>query len=199
MSIVDQAKAELERINFGAEGTAAMVEILERFFKQWDSGGAVACVAPILMRCISGQPLSPLTGADDEWHDPMGDGLMLQNVRCGSVFKDYRNADGELAPGGTELIHDIDAPDPRAPITFPYDPTTRAPQMPVYKSLTCAPLLGCTVCGARVAEPCGSIEKAAECDLPPGTKFVVDIGQDEPLELVGRRILGVTEFQRVST
>jgi hypothetical protein len=133
MSIVESAKAELERINFGAEDTAAMVDILERFFKQWDSGGAVACVAPILMRCISGQPLSPLTGADDEWHDPMGDGLMLQNVRCGSVFKDYRNADGELALGGAELIHDIDAPDPRAPITFPYDPTTRAPLMPVFE------------------------------------------------------------------
>jgi hypothetical protein len=136
MSIVDQAKAELERINFGAEGTAAMVEILERFFKQWDSGGAVACVAPILMRCIAGQPLSPLTGADDEWHDPMGDGIMLQNVRCGSVFKDWRTPDGKLsdrAGEGVQLIHDIDAPDALAPITFPYDPTTRAPQMPVFE------------------------------------------------------------------
>ena len=112
MSIVESAQAELERINFGAEDTAAMVEILQRFFKQWDSGGAVACAAPILMRCISGQPLSPLTGADDEWHDPMGDGLMLQNVRCGSVFKDWRAANGELsneAGRGELLVHDIDA------------------------------------------------------------------------------------------
>lgn len=136
MSIVESAQAELERINFGAEDTAAMVEILQRFFKQWDSGGAVACVVPILMRCISGQPLSPLTGADDEWHDPMGDGIMLQNVRCGSVFKDWRQANGELseeAGRGELLIHDIDAPEPYAPITFPYDPTTRAPQFPVYE------------------------------------------------------------------
>jgi hypothetical protein len=134
MSIVEQAKAELERINFGAEDTAAMVDILQRFFKQWDSGGAVWAVAPVLMRCIKGQPLSPLTGADDEWHDPMGDGIMLQNVRCGSVFKDWRDADGNLSSNagqGAQLIHDIDAADPLAPITFPYDPETRPVRSPV--------------------------------------------------------------------
>ena len=59
MSIIEQAKAELERINFGAEDTAVMVDILERFFGHWDSGGAVSAVQPILMRCISGLPLSP--------------------------------------------------------------------------------------------------------------------------------------------
>jgi hypothetical protein len=46
-----------------------MIAILEKFFDQWDSGGAVHAVAPILQRLIAGKPLSPLTGADDEWFD----------------------------------------------------------------------------------------------------------------------------------
>lgn len=134
MSIIEQARAELKRINFGDEDAAAMVDILERFFKQWDSGGAVASVVPVLVRCIAGQPLSPLTGADDEWHDPMGDGIMLQNIRCGSVFKDWRDEHGLLSGAaglGKQWVHDID--DLNWNGTFPYDPTTRAPAMPIYE------------------------------------------------------------------
>lgn len=122
MSIIEKAKTELAAINFGEEDSRVMIEILEKFFGQWDSGGAVHAVAPVLMRCIAGKPLAPLTGADDEWHDPMGDGMMLQNKRCSSVFKDKRDAAGDLAPDGEVLIHDIDAPLSHAPISFPYWP-----------------------------------------------------------------------------
>ncbi len=123
MSIIEHAKAELAAINFGEEDSLVMIDILEMFFDQWDSGGAVAVVAPILMRCLAGKPLSPLTGADDEWYDSMGDGMMLQNKRCSSVFRDRRNAAGELAADGDIILtHDIDAPQPFAPITFPYWP-----------------------------------------------------------------------------
>ncbi len=45
-----------------------MIGILETFFDQWDSGGAVYAVAPILQRLIAGKPLSPLT-ADEVWRD----------------------------------------------------------------------------------------------------------------------------------
>jgi hypothetical protein len=113
MSIVAQAKHELKLINFGDEDTAVMIGILETFFGQWDSGGAVYAVAPILRRLIAGKPLSPLTGADDEWFDH-GRG-MFQNIRCSSVFKDPRFHDGKLA-------YNIDAAEPRAAITFPYWP-----------------------------------------------------------------------------
>lgn len=91
-------------------------------------------MAPVLIKCLLGLPLSPLTGADDEWHDPIGDGMMLQNCRCGSVFKSYRNADGEPSKGGKELIHDVNAPNPMAPITFPYDPGSRV-VMAIVRSL----------------------------------------------------------------
>jgi hypothetical protein len=134
MSVIEQAKRELALINFGEEDSAVMVDILERFFGHWESGGAVWEVTPILAKLISAQPLSPLTGEDSEWHDPMGDGIMLQNVRCGSVFKDWRMPDGSLAlkaGDGALLIHDIDASDRLAPITFPYDVATRMPVDPI--------------------------------------------------------------------
>ena len=63
MSIVEQAKSELALINFGEEDTKVMIEILKKFFDQWDSGGAVHVVAPILQRCLAWTPLSPLTGS----------------------------------------------------------------------------------------------------------------------------------------
>jgi hypothetical protein len=113
MSIIEQAKHELKLINFDDEDTAVMIGILETFFDQWDSGGAVHAVAPILQRLIAGKPLSPLTGADDEWFDHGGG--TLQNIRCSSVFKDPRFHEGKLA-------YNLDAAQPRAAITFPYWP-----------------------------------------------------------------------------
>lgn len=113
MSIIDQAKDELRRANFGEEDSAVMIGILETFFGQWDSGGSVSVVAPVLQRLIAGQPLSPLTGEDDEWVE-VGPSV-FQNKRCGSVFKDPRFHDGKLA-------YDIDAAEPRAAIEFPYWP-----------------------------------------------------------------------------
>lgn len=123
MSIREQAKVEMARAGITGDDAAVMSNILELFLEQWDSGGAVSVMQPVLMRLIAGKPLSPLTGADDEWLDH-GPGMAKQNLRCGSVFKE---ADG--------LIHDIDAPDPRAPITFPYDVDTRSAVVkpPIYE------------------------------------------------------------------
>ena len=113
MSLINQAKHELKLINFGEEDSAVMIGILETFFEQWDSGGAVHAVAPILQRLIAGKALTPLTGEDDEWFDHGGG--VFQNKRCSSVFKDPRFHGGERA-------YDIDAREPRAAITFPYWP-----------------------------------------------------------------------------
>lgn len=132
MSIVEQAKIELAAANFGEEDSRVMVEILEKFFGQWDSGGAVWAVAPVLMRLIAGKPIGPLTGAGSEWHDPMGDGIMLQNVRCGSVFKDWRLPDGTLSQvvgEGVLTVHDID--NPAWDGKFPYSPDGAEVKSPV--------------------------------------------------------------------
>lgn len=123
MSIISQAKAELDRINFGEEDSKVMIDILERFFDQWDSGGAVWAVAPILQRLIAGKCLSPLTGEPDEWNE-VGDGV-FQNNRVSTVFKDPRFHDGLLA-------YDLDNPaGPRVAITFPYNPERAEVSSPV--------------------------------------------------------------------
>lgn len=118
MSIVERAAAELERVNFGAEESQVMLGILRTFFDTWDSGGAVSIVAPVLQRLLAGKPLSPLTGADDEWIDrsELGDGrIVAQNIRCPTVFK--------LSDGS---VVDMDVP-----ITFPYMPADAAIPFPV--------------------------------------------------------------------
>jgi hypothetical protein len=127
MSIVAQAKSEMKRAGFPDSEIAVMGEILDKFFDTWDSGGAVWAMAPVLQRLIAGQPLTPLTGDDDEWME-VGEGV-FQNVRDSSVFKDPRFHDGKLA-------YDIDAPDPRAAITFPYEPPHSRVSSPVIEIST---------------------------------------------------------------
>lgn len=126
MSIIDQAKDELKRVNFGDEDSAIMIEILEKFFDQWDSGGAVHAVAPVLQRLIAGKCLSPLTGGDDEWNE-VGDGV-FQNRRVPTVFKDPRFHDGKQA-------YDLDNPaGPREAISFPYWPEHAQVASPVIEA-----------------------------------------------------------------
>jgi len=135
MSIIEHAKAELQAVNFGEDDSRVMVDLLEKFLDQWDSCGAVHVASEVFTRLLSGQPLGPLTGADDEWFDPMGDGIMLMNKRCSSVFKDWRMPDGSLASKAGEgelLCHDIDHPKGSGVrIVFPYDPVTKMPAEPV--------------------------------------------------------------------
>lgn len=99
MSITEQAKAEMVRANFPADEIEAMGNILGLFFDTWDSGGAVHVMAPVLQRLIAGKPLSPLTGADDEWVDH--ENGTFQNKRCGTVFK-------EKDMNGNWIAYDID-------------------------------------------------------------------------------------------
>jgi hypothetical protein len=107
--IIEHAKVELARIDFGEDDSRVMVEMLEKFFDRWDSGAAVSVAAPVLMRLLAGKPLSPLTGEDDEWI-VQDNGKVLQNTRCTTVFKSVE----------TGVAHDIQSD--LTPITFPYLP-----------------------------------------------------------------------------
>jgi hypothetical protein len=130
VSLIDQARDELKRIDFGEADSTAMIEILERFFDQWDSGGAVYAAAPVLQRLIAGKCLSPLTGADDEWIEH--EHGVFQNKRVSSVFKDPRFHEGKLA-------YDLDNPaGSRAAITFPYWPERAEVASPVIEIETVA-------------------------------------------------------------
>lgn len=123
MSIMVQAEYELKRANFGEEDSAVMIDLLQRFLNQWDSGGAVAAVQPVFNRLLAGKPLTPLTGEDEEWVEV--DEGVYQNRRCSSVFKDPHFHEGKLA-------YDIDRPGKeRDAITFPYIPEKDRVGMPV--------------------------------------------------------------------
>lgn len=131
MSILSRARDELERIRFGEEDTHVMMELLEKFLGQWDSGGAVWAVAPIFQRLLAGKPLSPLTGEPDEWMEvktaSIGeDPAIWQNRRCSSVFKQARGEAGHIE------AYDIDDPD-RPPITFPYWPEKDRVRAPIFE------------------------------------------------------------------
>lgn len=123
MSLIDSARYELILAKWDPDDIAAMTEILEKFFDQWDSGGAVHAVAPVLQRLIAGKPLSPLTGDDDEWTEVVTG--VFQNRRLSSVFKDPRFHDGKQA-------YDLDNPKgARAAISFPYYPDRAEVRSPV--------------------------------------------------------------------
>ena len=136
MSIIDQAKTELRVAKFGREDSRIMIEILEKFFDQWDSGGSVAVASQVLVRLLAGKPLTPITGADSEWFQPFDGMEVFQNKRCSSIFKE-RDINNEW------ICYDIDHSNPmpwtehqvhrwaHCWITFPYWPDRAEVRPPV--------------------------------------------------------------------
>lgn len=121
MSMKEWAKAEMERAKFDQPTMDAMMKILDIFYEEWDSGGAVWAMVPVLESLLTGLPLSPLTGEDDEW---MEVGLeregveIYQNVRCSTVFK--------RKVGKDWFAYDLELPGNDVwkfgQVTFPYEP-----------------------------------------------------------------------------
>ncbi len=89
-----------------------VLKIVGAFADGGHSGSSAAYTIGIVERLMRFDPLTPLSGDDAEWMDVSREtgSPMWQNRRCSHVFKDEVKA------------WDIDAPDPKAAITFPYDP-----------------------------------------------------------------------------
>jgi len=119
MSIIEHAKDELKRCNFGEEDSKVMIELIEKFLDQWDSGGAVSVALPVFSRLIAYKSLTPLTGEDNEWVKPIDNQDLWQNVRCCSVFKDGAGNAWDIASGQRVFIR------------FPYDPPDYGVPSPV--------------------------------------------------------------------
>jgi len=94
MSFLEFAKNEIEKAGlFSEEGDfyggmigKALMELCEVFSKQNHSEMSANIVASLFKRLTEWQPLSPLTGNEDEWIE-VGPGI-YQNKRCPSVFKE---------------------------------------------------------------------------------------------------------------
>jgi hypothetical protein len=108
-----------------------VMELMRTFAKQGHSGFSANWVRGIFQKLADYQPLSPLTGADDEWMDVSemgvgGDGKpQWQNRRCYSVFKD---ADGTCYNNNGRVFREPSGScytnsNSRVPVTFPYTPS----------------------------------------------------------------------------
>jgi hypothetical protein len=89
-----------------------VINIISAFAEGGHSGSTADYTIGIVERLMRFDPLTPLTGEDGEWMDVSYESgtPMWQNRRCSHVFKNETKA------------WDIDAEDPKAAITFPYDP-----------------------------------------------------------------------------
>lgn len=103
MSIREQALSELKRSEFSESEIVAYAKILDIFFEEWDSGGAVHAAAPVLQRLIAGKCLSPLTGEADEWVDH--DGKLAYDIDRPGEFP-YWPVNAEVASPVIEITTD---------------------------------------------------------------------------------------------
>lgn len=99
-----------------------VLETLELIASHGHSGFSIGYFMRILNKLVKHEPLTPLTGEEDEWDNPVeGDSeLLQQNKRDSEVF---RNKDGAFWIHG-KIFRDKDWTytngDSRVPIEFPW-------------------------------------------------------------------------------
>ena len=121
-----------------------VLELLTVFSNEGHSGSTAPYTIDLFERLAMFKPIAPLTGEDWEWteHDH-GNGVMYQNKRCSSVFKDE---DGECYDIDGKVFWEWSKPyegrepyepyksyytcrESRVPVTFPYV----KPKEPIYE------------------------------------------------------------------
>jgi hypothetical protein len=144
-NLLSYAESELNRIGMtenspdqmNVEMRKHILHMVQEFSKEGHSGFSGRYALNILIKLLDFKPITPLTGAEDEWNDVGED--YWQNKRCSSVFK---KADG--------VCYDIDGKvfwewykdengeavktyysgyGCSTPVTFPYTP----PDKPIYE------------------------------------------------------------------
>ena len=124
-----------------------VLELLTVFSNEGHSGTTAPYTIDLFSRLAMFNPIAPLTGEDWEWteHDH-GDGVMYQNKRCSSVFKDGKDGeaydiDGKVfwewavsydddgKPNGKAHKSYYTGHGSRVPVTFPYV----KPKEPIYE------------------------------------------------------------------
>lgn len=123
-----------EDFDINAEMAICVLEILDVFEKQGHSGFSAGYIINILEKVMRFEPVTPLTGDDDEWRDvgALGGGIRYQNKRCGHVFKDEDgqayDSEGKIfwewytSDDGERSKSHYTSRDSRVYIEFPYTP-----------------------------------------------------------------------------
>lgn len=94
MTMIDWAKKELDLAGYKDEGPDSIntwmrdsvLKLLEVFSDEGHSGASAPFAISLFEKLASWKPISPLTGADDEWLEVGPD--VWQNKRASDVFKD---------------------------------------------------------------------------------------------------------------
>jgi len=122
------AENELRRAGFFDKDSAydgmlgeAVMKMVKLFADEGHSGMSAGIAIDLFQRVARFEPLTPLTGADDEWTE-VSDG-MWQNRRCPHVFKE----NGAAYDSTGRVFREPDgccftSAGSRVPITFPYVP-----------------------------------------------------------------------------
>ncbi len=131
-NLMDHAKREMALLRSGEPDEMqdaidkCVFDIVAVFHEQGHSGSSAPYVISCVEKVLRFEPITPLTGADDEWTllDFGGD-MVAQNKRCGHVF---RRADGTAYDSEGRIFREPDgscftSKDSRVDITFPYRPT----------------------------------------------------------------------------
>jgi hypothetical protein len=98
MSLIEYAKRELDVIGMTEDSSDEMnvmmrkhiLHMVKEFADEGHSGMSASYALSILKSLLAYEPLSPLTGADDEWNEV--DNGYWQNKRASNVFKDKDGA-----------------------------------------------------------------------------------------------------------
>lgn len=131
-NLLAHAKHELSLLRGGDEPDemqdaieAHILKMVELFADEGHTGMSAGYAIQILEKVLRYEPITPLTGADDEWTDlEYAPDMKYQNKRCGHVFK---GADGRAYDSEGRIFRDPDgscytSQGSRVYIEFPYTP-----------------------------------------------------------------------------
>lgn len=102
-----------------------ILKMVDTFSEEGHSGFSASYAIGILEKLLRWEPLSPLTGEDDEWME-VGFGI-YQNIRCSHVFKKGKNGRAYDLDGRVFIDQNgcsYGSRDSIVFINFPYTPKT---------------------------------------------------------------------------
>lgn len=92
-NLTEHARRELELAglfdqdsDYEGDVGKAVMELVDKFASEGHSGLSANMCISLFSKVAAFEPLTPLTGGDDEWADVDGEGT-FQNRRCSHVFK----------------------------------------------------------------------------------------------------------------
>ena len=95
LELLEKACKSKDGLEMQKEVTNCIMELMDVFCKQGHSGFSASYVVNLFKDLVDGKPLSPLTGDEDEWSEPLDWGhngrVVQQNRRYSALFRENRD------------------------------------------------------------------------------------------------------------